>query len=446
MTERKKITTVLLLICLLTATYFYFGRSFTGLLINNIENQTDNQSYINTSDIEVQNQKYLESFDAMPNNESTLKVGILLTTNQHIANFLSDYDLKNSAQLALDEVNSNEMVGRRIEIIYQNDANDIRIARIAFENLTQRGVKNIIVLSWKTFMNLAPLATEKNVLLFLATTSQFEYDSGYNTFRLRDFTVAPSLTMADVVYNKMNLSEITILYSEYPNDKRGLLLKDIFKWRFSDLGGVVKNEISFQYWSNFDLQMAEIDIARPENILIAVIGGRSVNEIIYIVEKIRERGINSRIILPIDICNTSIRTLQSKLHVKENVVFLSYETPIENEYEKFLSAYQLIYGKPKNIWYLNEIYDGINIIAKTMKTCGGDDINCMKTEFHTNRYQTTYGEMIFDDNGIPFREYNIKTIENGECVNLYTHSLLFTNISKYSELIRNVKNVFNVPN
>ena len=372
-----------------------------------------------------------DSFTALViGTEKPIKIGVILTTNEHYADIIQK--IKTDIQRSVDLINADTLDGIEFEIIYENDQDNLSAAKEIATKMISNGVKIIAPISWKTFVELYPISENNGVLLFFPTTSGHIYDTGKYTFRDRDFIIGPTLTMADVARNKLNLSDVFVFYSDYPDDKRGKMSKDLFKTRFEDLGGKVSREVPFASPEDFSNYVDEIKNSESKAILFTGVG-RATTQIISMIVLAEQYNLNQTILLSgpnIDKLPESTK-LSS---ISRKVIFISYPTLANPKRKEVYSKYAR--EDNETSIFFKEIFGMMDILTQAIKNCKGDDTECLQKELHENEFNSIFGKVRFSSNGLIIRPFMIATIEGGVSINLYEYSIVDSDMSKYYDMVK----------
>ncbi len=320
-------------------------------------------------------------------------------------------EVKAGIDFAVNEINSKGGVsGKKLEILYEDDECDQKLAINAFEKLTSvNGLKIIIGPTCSSnVLSVAPLANEKKVIILttVASTPQITHAGDYvfrNTPSGKDY----SYLIADFAYNKLGARTTSSLYINLDN---GIDYKKEFAKRFSELGGKILNEESYEKAdTDFRAQLTKIKNQNPDVIFVS----GQINHGLA-VKQAREIGIQTQIVGP-----TALQTpdfLTAAGSAAEGVLYSAPKfdktSPAVKDFEnKFKQKYN------KTIGFRTVIaYDAVFIIAEALKKCE-QDVECVKMAlYNTKNYEGLSGLTSFDENGDVEKPLTIMTVKNGKFV------------------------------
>lgn len=155
--------------------------------------------------------------------------------------------VRDGINLALEQINSSGGInGRKIKLIVKDDKNNTDIAIKNSLELIEKGVKVIIgnVTSGMT-EPVIPIINENNMLLISPTVSSNNLIGKDDNF----ISVHPpnkqeQASLVNYVINETNIRKIAILY-DLSNEGFTIDWKNYFKNRFTENGGIITKEISY---------------------------------------------------------------------------------------------------------------------------------------------------------------------------------------------------------
>ncbi len=324
-------------------------------------------------------------------------------------------------QIAMDELREQEN-GTNFKVIYETEwRSDWNVTKSNVEAVIDSGVKIIVPVSFSAYEALTPLAEERGVIQFSPVCYPLYPFIGHNlsyTFITNDCVVSPALMMAEIVYEKFNISNITIVYwdeSFAPHDVGGFM-KDLFKKRFEEIGGTVTSEIG-------------IDLRSIDTDQLKIVLNNTNSKHIFLASRAGMAGLNTFPVLQIATeLNLTVFTriyrqemIILPLELTNNIIFISddYDPLNSNEFDsEYRSRYVFDPGKISR-----ELYETIKILDTVMRTCG-EDTECIREELHTREFDSVFGKIKFSENGVIIRPYMVKIVRDGVIDDLFEYSLL----------------------
>ena len=209
-------------------------------------------------------------------------------------------NVKNGLIMALDEINAaggikrkGESEGKKIDIVFEDDGTDekkavdktISLIKVNRVPLVIGGVTSSIALA------VAPIC-EKEKVVFLSPTASSPKLSGAGQYVFRNYP-SDSLegkVMAEYAVRRMNVRTVAIFYV---NNEYGQGLMNVFKSRFTELGGQIPMEHPYDVGvTDFSAPVKQLKAKPPD--AIYVIGYYA--EIAEILKEVKKQKIESKII------------------------------------------------------------------------------------------------------------------------------------------------------
>lgn len=334
--------------------------------------------------------------------DEVVKVGVIQPLTGKTA-YVGEWVVE-GLELALDEINKDK---KKIELIYEDDACNTKLAVNSVKKLIE--IDRVAIIMGPTcsssVLAVAPIAEENEVIILstVATTSKIS-EAGDYIFRNRESDALHGIIMAEFAFHNLGARKAAILYLNLDN---GLGFKDSFTKRFSELGGGISKEESFESQdSDFRTQLTKIKATDPDVIYFA--GQRMENVIV----QARELRITTQILGPSTMQNDDIIEIAGP-HA-EGIIYTypNFDSQQESSYQ---SLYKQKYGKDSEAYAANS-YDALVIISQAIDQCG-EDSTCIKNYLYgTQNYRGVSGTFSFDKNGDVKRDLILKTILNGEFV------------------------------
>jgi branched-chain amino acid transport system substrate-binding protein len=339
---------------------------------------------------------------SIKNNEE-IKIGVILPQTGKTA-YIGEW-ASQGIELARKEL---EGKGKNIKIIYENDACDPKSTVNAMNKLVQ--VDNVKVIIGpecsSSVLAAAPIAEKEKVIIFsnVATSSKIT-DSGEYVFRNRESDALHGKEMADFAFNKLGKRKAGILYLNLDN---GIGFEEAFKKRFTELGGEIVAEESYELSDpDFKTQLTKIKKSNPDVLYFA--GQRVENAVV----EARELGMKQQILGPSTIENKAF--LEVVGNAGEGIIYTNFNPDAES-IKDYQESYKEAYNKTSEAYAANS-YDALMILTGAIELCS-DDTVCIKDYLYKIQdYNGVSGSFSIDKNGDANREIMFKTVKGGEFVN-----------------------------
>ena len=298
--------------------------------------------------------------------------------------------------------------GFNIDMISEDDQGDEKVALSVANQLlaTEKNIKVIVSpLSGVSFA-LAPLAQERNIILFSTGANPDIAKANENTFRFFIDANEEAKLIAKYADENLNIHSIAILYQ---NDGFGLSEYKAFKNEFIKRGiEVVAEEPYEPTASDIKPQMTKIIAQKPEAIVISGAGAG----IVTAVKTVREFGFQGIVFSDLNALYPPLST--DLINLVEGMYVTDFKFDLNDPQVKaYVDEYHRQFGEQRV--YPNSAleYGVAQIIAQTVKQCG-DDVECMKQAMSSSTYDTILGKVRFDEYGNAIPPAVLKHVENGK--------------------------------
>ena len=183
--------------------------------------------------------------------KESIKIGLLTTLTG--AASTSGIHSRNAGMLAVEQINKTGGInGRPIELFIRDDKGIPEEALRVAKELVDEGVVAIIGPYLSSLsVKIVPLMNEENVLMISAGSTTVELtglDDNFIRLMIPDDKRAP--LMADMVYNRLNIREIAVVY-DLSNKNYTSPLSHHFKNRFEQKGGKISAMLTFNSREGF---------------------------------------------------------------------------------------------------------------------------------------------------------------------------------------------------
>jgi branched-chain amino acid transport system substrate-binding protein len=341
--------------------------------------------------------------------QQTIKIGAVLPLSGPSAQY--GKWIQEGLELGREEINSQGGInGKQLEIIYEDDQAQPRMAASAMQKLVTTDKVPVVFGSWASSCVLAqaPIAERTRTVIMAIAISPKIRDAGDYTFRIQPDARYYLRQLVPFVCDKLKIRRVCILYV---NNDFGVDQAKVFQMEFEKRGGKVLSSEGFtQGATDFRAQLSKIRVLNPEAVFMP-----AYTEAGYILKQARELGIKAQFIGSVPFENPDILKIAGK--TAEGVIYPHHfdpdsPDPLVREYQR---KYVKKYGR-KSEGFAALAYDGIRIIAETLKKCG-NDATCIKDALYKVKdFPGVTGPTSFDDHGDVVKPIVIKTVRNGAFV------------------------------
>lgn len=326
--------------------------------------------------------------------------------------------IKNGLELAREDINNKGGInGRPLEIIYEDDQANPKLAISAVEKIINSDNVPIIFGPWasSSVLAIAPIA-EKNKMPVLAEAQSPKIrDAGDYIFRIQPDSRYYLKYLVPYVYDTLKVRKLAILYV---NNDYGLDQANFFEELFTKLGGeVVFSEGYSQESTDFKTHITKLKALNPDGVFMP-----AYTEAGYILKQAYELGFSPKFIGSAPMENPEIITIAGAA-ANEVVYSHHFDPETDNRIVKtFIYNYDMKYGsKPEG--YAALAYDGLFVIKLMIEQCG-EDKECIKNNLYKINYSGVTGATSFDDHGDVIKPITIRQIVNQEFRTIFTSDLL----------------------
>lgn len=312
----------------------------------------------------------------------------------------------NSWKLAVAEKGT--IAGKKIEVIYEDDACDPKKATAAAQKLISIDKVKIVVNGVCSGSNVAmgPIAEQAKVILFTpVSTSPKITTLGDYVFRTSASATHTARAMMEFITRK-GYKKVGLMYEnqEYTVGVKDALLARGFAPVVSE--GFNSTETDMR------THIAKINQAKPDALLVIT---NSTVTGVAIAKQLKELKVS----LPV-IANEYFAFTTMVENPDADGIYASqyaYDASAK-PFVDFIQKYKDTYKKaPTQDIYAALPYDGFNVLAQALENCKGDDPECVKSELYKIKdFQGISGVITIDQNGDTDRKFVIKQIKNKQLV------------------------------
>lgn len=339
--------------------------------------------------------------------EDVIKIGYFVPLTGSVAGS-SGEDVLGGWKLAL--ANRPTIAGKRVEVIYEDDACDPKKAASAAQKLVSVDKVNILVngVCSGSMLAAVPITEPAKKILFTSvSTSPKITSAGDYVFRISGtgVTIAESIYKSTVKSGYKNIA-ILIENAEYPVGIRDSYLKFVASGTAQK---VVANETINPGDTDLKSQITKILQAKPDAVIVVV--NSTVTGSAF-VKSAKSLGLSK---LPI-IGNEYFAYSDIYTNPDADGMFATlYKYDANSEsFKELVSKYSKAYGEePHQELYVALAYDGYNVLADAIEACGGDNPECVRDNLYkVSGYKGLAGTITIDENGDTARQSMILKIKD----------------------------------
>lgn len=342
--------------------------------------------------------------------EKEIKIGAIFALTGDAAMY--GERAKRGVELALEEINKEDVRGRKINIVYEDSQGDSQKAVSAFQKLVELNKVKFIIgpLSSSEVLSIAPIAEKKKVIILTPTSSAPQItDAGDYIFRNCMSDLFDGAVLAEFVFKELQKKKAGIIYI---NNDFGIGLKESFKKRFSLLTGKIIIEESFERRdTDFRTQLSRIKAKNPD--VLFLIGYAEMGQIL---KQAKELGLKSQIVSFSSFEQPDIIEVAGDAAEGVYYTFQGFDSESEEEVVKnFTAKYKQQYNEDPDIFAALS-YDALKIYAEALKE-GGFNVEDVKRDLYGIKdFVGVTGKTSFDKNGDVIKPIGIKMVKNGKFV------------------------------
>lgn len=320
--------------------------------------------------------------------------------------------VKRGAEIALDKINNEGGInGRKLELIFEDDKCDSKEAvTVASKLININKVPAIIgSVCSSVVLAMAPIVEQnKAVLLASAASAPVIKEAGDYVFTIYPLDDYEAGIAAEFAYDKLGERNAAILYA---NNDYGKGAKDVLEHKFQEKNGAV--DILEPYLVGTKDFRAQLTKIKNSNSDVLFIWGQP-NEMVPILMQIKELGIK----LPIITTSVDIETDDLKkagLEIAEGVIYTIFKTSSNANSEHLKNEHQKRFEKePDGLTPFG--YDVVLLIADALKNSGVDAARMKDYLYSVKNFPGASGNMSFDQYGTVIKDFEFKTVKNGQFV------------------------------
>ncbi len=340
-----------------------------------------------------------------------IKIGFIAPLTGDAANL--GVNSRKGVELAVKELNDAVGInGRKVEVVYEDGKCNAKDASSAGNKLINLDKVPVIIggLCSSETIAVAPMAEDNKVILFSGCSSNPKITT-IGDFVFRDY---PSDSFqgvygAEIAKNKLNAKKVAILYCL---GDWCVGIKEVFKKKFTELGGEVVAEESYEQDSrDLRTQLTKIKDKNPD--LIYFVGYTEAS--IVGIKQMKELGIDVPTLGADAWDDAKIWTETG--NAGEGKMWTVVDTPISEDFKAKMKAQ---HGSDEVTLCTPQVYDAFNIVTEIMKKVGTDTTKIKNELYKVKGYKGVSGTITIDSNGdLATANYVTKVAKNGKGEILY---------------------------
>lgn len=351
-----------------------------------------------------------EGNEGLPEVKEPIKIGFATPLTGDAAAW--GLPAKRGAEIALDKVNAEGGIsGRKLELIFEDDRCDgATAATIANKFINIDKVPAIVgPVCSSAVLGEAPIVEQNKVVLLSAGASAPAIrDAGEYVFSIYPLDNYEAGLAAEFAYENLSKRKAAILYA---NNDYGKGAKDVLEEKFKEKGGeirIMENYLIGQ--KDFRAQLTKIKNSGAD---VLFIWGQP-NEMVPILKQLRELGVNLQIITTsVDIETEDLR--KAGPEIADEVIYTIFKAVSNFNAGYLRSEHQKRYGEDED-GLAPFGYDVVLLIADALRSAGPDADKIRDYLYTVRDFPGASGTMSFDEDGTVVKEFEFKTVKNGQFV------------------------------
>ncbi len=343
--------------------------------------------------------------------EEPIRIGAILPLTGESARY-GQY-IREGIDLAVAEINTDHGInGRPLTIIYEDDAAQPRLAASAMTKLAEIDHVPVVIGSWASGCVLAeaPIAEKMKVVVMAIAISPKITAAGDYIFRIQPSATSYINALVPYLVHKVGVRKLAVLYV---NNDFGLSQAADIREQFEAQGGTIVFAKGFPSGTaDFRTEIAELRKANPDAVFVP-----AYTEIASFLKQAREMGLSTRFVASVPFENPDILKLAGS--AAEGVIYpYHYCSGPANDLDKgFRIEFAKRYGKEPD-GFAALAYDAVRIIGSSLKAVGTDPDRIKAALYATHDFPGVTGKTSFDSNGDVIKPIIIKTVVDGQFVDL----------------------------
>ncbi len=341
-------------------------------------------------------------------NKDNIKIGFIGPLSGDAASI--GQSAKAAVEMAVEEINNAGGINSRtLDVIYEDGKCGPKDSTNAANKLVNLDKVPVIIggLCSSETLAAAPIAESgKTVLISYCSSNPKITESGDYIFRTYPSDAFQGKVAAEKIYNDLNAKTVGVLYCL---GDWCVGIKDVFKKRFSELGGTIVAEEGYEQTTrDLRTQIAKIKDSKPD--LIYFLGYTEAS--IVGLKQLKEIGIESPIFGG-DAWDDPKLWDEAK-ESGEGAMYLVPNSPGTDEFKAKMEAKT---GSKEILVCTPQGYDNVHIIADIIRRVGTDSEKIKNELYNVKGYKGISGEISLDSNGdLMAADYVTKVVKNGKAI------------------------------
>jgi branched-chain amino acid transport system substrate-binding protein len=320
---------------------------------------------------------------------------------------------RDAAELAIDEINNAGGIGgRRLKLVVEDDRCQPAEGVSAFNRIMATATPAAILgaVCSSVTLAIAPLAeARKTVLISPASTSPKVTTAGDFIFRVIPSRSLRGRIFAEYLYHERGLRRLAVLYI---NNEGGIGGSSSFKAQFTQLGGVVVDEETYEQGAtDVRAQLAKIKDANADGVMV----GSYPPDTVLVLRQARELSLQQPLFFTTEAVQNP-EVLRDAGEAANGAVYILAAPASGQAPDRFVDAYETKFGKKPEL-FAAEGYDIVRLVSDAIAATkrwpvSGSDIRDFL--YQVRGYAGASGTITFDANGDVIKPFAIKTIDGGK--------------------------------
>lgn len=323
--------------------------------------------------------------------------------------------LRNVAQVAIDEINSNGGInGQQVEGVFEDGKCNGKDAASAMQKLVNVDKVQVVVGGFCSGESIAatPVAAQAKVALLSPGSSSPDL-TNISKYFSRDYPsdASQGAVLAEAAHNAKSYKKVAILQEQTPY-AQGLF--KVFNDKFTGAGGSVVKEEFPSNTTDFRSQLTKLRGANPDALFVdsqtAAVAAR-------ILKQLADMNWKPQLILN-EATAGDAATLSDNKVVLEGALTAEFGVDVNNtKYQHMLTLYKNKFGKDPNfLSYSHTTYDAIYIFKDAITAVGYDGDKIADYLHNLKDWQGASGSITIGSDGDRASGYHLETVQGGKTV------------------------------
>lgn len=326
--------------------------------------------------------------------ENVIKIGAILPLTGYAA--YSGQLCAQGLEFALDSLNSAQSKFK-YELVVEDCKSMVPNAVSAYRRLEMLGVQHYVVFGGQFAMGIAPLAKDKDVIIFAMATPNLDVlDTTNRMFRLHPTGETLNYALSDFAFTTKNYRSTSIIYMQ---NEALLLCKNLYSNYYTDMGGIILAAEGCETDArDYKDIITKISHQSPECIFVAALGesaGR-ISKQISSIPNLKTTPILGDMNFANPNVKASLSDIDNEVYYVDVIIKDSFINSFVAEYNETPNAFSAL------------SFSALEMFNRTLNNVG-TDISAQLEYLKLNEFETVVGNISFEDNGeihLPVRIYS----------------------------------------